>query len=101
MASTIRGSDNFDSGNVGPSTTYGDVGTYAILQRSTSNTALVANTTYAGSGLKITGMNQRDLWGSVHSNWPNGASPSGTWRSMSTVSAISGWNAMGLFVRIS
>lgn len=100
MTSVIRGSDNFDSG-VASSTTYGEVGTHAILQRTTSNTTLDANTNYAGSGLKVTGMNQRQLWGSVHSDWPNGASPSGTWRSMSTVNAESGWYAMGLFVRIS
>lgn len=30
MSSIIRGSDNFDSGSVGPSTTRGDVGTYTI-----------------------------------------------------------------------
>lgn len=51
MASVIRGSDNFDSSNVGPSTTYNAVGTYGIY-------GLYANTTYDG-GTTVSGSSFR------------------------------------------
>jgi hypothetical protein len=34
MPSVIRGDDNFDSADVGPSTNYGSVGSYALLYHS-------------------------------------------------------------------
>jgi len=84
-----------------PATTYGTVGSYAILKTKGASTALATNSTYAGSGLQATGFNQLQSWGSTHDNWNNGGTQSGTWRSMASVGPIGGWYAVGLFVRIS
>lgn len=52
MASVIRGDDNFDSSDVGPSTTYNAVGTYTMARTASSGTyGRVPARTRAGSGL--------------------------------------------------
>jgi len=94
MASTIRGNDNFDSANVGPSTTLNDVGTYGFLRA------------YSGS---ITYSPGDTISGSTFTGWSNGygypqstPTPSGTWRCMGYASGPFTPNASDtLFVRIS
>jgi hypothetical protein len=79
MTSTIRGSDNFDSGTVG-STTAGAVGTYAALHLS-PNADTSFGTTRSGSGL-------------THSNFYrfgyNNTTVSGTWKCMGQTGAYNG-----------
>ena len=85
MASTIRGSDNFDSGSV-VSTSLGAVGTYALLNWSTSS-AKTEGTTVSGGSLRYA--NAGDYSPSSVAGYRN-VSPSGTWRLMGVVGYYSG-----------
>lgn len=104
MASVIRGDDNFDSANVGPSTTAGAVGTYAHVA-SYGSTAHNVGDTVAGSSLFT--------WeGYSSSNVSSGTTFtfggvthaygfSGTWRWVSAGNLSSTRTRMGLALRIS
>jgi len=115
MTSVIRGSDNFDSGNV-VSTTYGAVGTYVTAAEELGeNESATGGATKAGSTLK-TFRNDAGQYGiqaepfdSAFSNSDaTSASLSGTWRLMSPfMSRYTGvyysapLNTTGLWIRIS
>ncbi len=77
MASIIRGNDNFDSGVVG-STTYGAVGTYALLYYETLGTN-APGTTASGSYLYPSNTYNYYLNKPTYSG---SGRPSGTWRLM-------------------
>ena len=90
MASTIRGSDNFDSGSVG-STTFGDVGTYTtgmFLPGAYPN-GKTGGYTISGSSLRgwtqVSGTSNSFAFFNSETNTSNLTSPSfsGTWRLMS------------------
>ena len=85
MASTIRGSDNFDSSS-SFSTTLGDVGTYALLNWNTSS-ARTEGTTISGSSLRYA--NAGDYSPSSVAGYRS-SSPSGTWRLMGVVGYYNG-----------
>ncbi len=97
MSSIIRGSDNFDSGSVGPSTTLGDVGTYAFLQRFGN---ILQGSTVSGSSLKWANSGRLGFTNS-------GTSPTGTWRQMGCSGYFNGSTSGGdtlnqtVYVRIS
>jgi hypothetical protein len=102
MASTIRGSDNFDSGTVG-STTYGDVGTYGFFLWNGATQNLPGATV---SGNNLYPANTYDYNGSA--GWKNSNQPSGTWRLMGETGYYNGGTALTrtdmsvtVFVRIS
>ena len=103
MVSTIRGSDNFDSGSVG-STTTGAVGTYAFL-RTNINVSITPASSYEGSTLRYagasTGQSNTSTTVLTGTN-PTSPTLSGTWRAMSghTVRS-SAYYSLGLFIRIS
>ena len=83
MPSVIRGDDNFDSGvELTPSTTQGDVGTYAFLVREVSGT-INWGTTYAGSSLEPGSVDAPN--GYIYNTLVYGGSnifQAGTWRCM-------------------
>jgi len=84
MASTIRGSDNFDSAGVGKNATAGGVGTYAWLSYAGN---VVAGSTYAGSSLRYAGIVANHYQDSnTAASMTHGTTVSGTWRAMGTVS---------------
>ena len=106
MVSVIRGNDNFDSANTGPSTTVGDVGTYAMLVLSTTNADITTGTTYAGSGLLYSGfLNYPSSTGNgYYSN--RAGSPAGTWQAMgynngNPAGSTGGFYQGTIFLRIS
>ena len=89
MVSYIRGDDNFDSANTGPSSTAGAVGTYASLWYNGS--------TSQGAGADFSGSNLR--WGNFGSlgyaynvYGRSGNAPSGTWRLMGQMNSVNGSN---------
>ena len=91
MASTIRGSDNFDSATATFSNA-GEVGTYAYLSWVGNNgyvggSGLQHNTNYAGSnfmyGVTRSGTNIDD----DAFTFQNAGTPSGTWRSIGAAGA--------------
>lgn len=101
MASTIRGSDDFDSGNV-ISTTNGDVGTYTFAGANIANEAI--GNTRAGSTLHVAGIRYGGgvtagaSYGSFY--WAaQDASLSGTWRRMGGMHPS--YASISLWVRIS
>ena len=108
MTSTIRGSDNFDSGSVG-STTAGAVGTYTS-GRPLNYTTYTTGTTVAGSSLAVS---SGSAWyylgnwnaassGGSDSSFGVGTTRSGTWRLMSYAGGNgSSMGTTGLWVRIS
>jgi hypothetical protein len=90
-------------------TTLGAVGTYAYLA-SASNASITAGSTYAGSGLRYSGFQSNTLSASESGDPPvinvsggastgSGATPSGTWQAMGTVSAGSANTTATLFIR--
>lgn len=87
---------------VAPSTTLGEVGTYAFLSRTSSGQTDYINvgSTYAGSSLTYAGVNRSG--GNNIGISPSGT-PSGTWRAMGNAGAyFTGTNTrVTLFVRIS
>jgi hypothetical protein len=103
MPSVIRGNDNFDSGVVlTPSTTQGDVGTYAMLIRTSGSTTISVGSTYAGSGLAYSGFRVGyNQWHEAYSPGSIGATVSGTWRAMGQTNNNSGIHPVNIFVRIS
>ena len=115
MVSVIRGDDNFDSSSVGPSTTYGDVGTYVFGRRAGSTAdqvQFVAGTTYAGSTLYPAGISSNSADANLRFNTASGSlyggeatssALSGTWRAMGTTRAGNSFreNPVTVFVRIS
>ena len=106
MPSVIRGDDNFDSSSVGPSTDYGEVGTYSLLHRTTGSSTINKGSTYAGSGLRILPMQFPYLTGRTSIQTTNGrdtSTISGTWRAMTDCETTdnSSWYPAALFVRIS
>ena len=84
----------------GPSQSAGGVGTYAFLASTSasSSQSFVAGTIYDGSGLQYSGVNRSAGNNLIHGT---GATVSGKWRAMGTVSAaFSGTNYIAtLFVR--
>lgn len=98
MASVIRGDDNFDSGgDFGPSTNYGDVGTYVFgfLNSSSdlSTTGPTHTQTVSGSNL---------ISANAAATTSAGAALSGTWRLMGALFyGVNNAYRTSLFVRIS
>jgi hypothetical protein len=90
MASVIRGSDNFDSGDIEPSTTFADVGTYAFA-------AMNAGATTAGTTRSGTNGDPSNGYGSEVGTY----GMAGTWRCMGYSSATSGGSGSTLWLRIS
>lgn len=93
--------------NATASATVGDVGTYALLGRTTS-AATTQGTTYAGSSLRFMGFVRDTTFVNTYggsNQWVgNQGTPSGTWRAISsTPSAVycGGDFGAGLFLRIS
>ena len=78
MVSVIRGDDNFDSSSVVPNTTYGDVGTYALLWANV-NAQRSPGATIAGSSLYPANTMTAT---STSGDYTGAGSPSGTWRLM-------------------
>lgn len=109
MASTIRGDDDFDSANSGPSTAYGGVGSYTFALTPADYSSASAGGTYSASSLVAcvpytnTNVSTNGYVLSVLTNTSYTVS-SGTWRSM-TPEIYSGNSTyareMCLFVRIS
>jgi len=108
MASVIRGDDNFDSSSVGPSTTYGDVGTYIIGARIQGRIA--EGSTAAGSSIRNLTLHSYNTTSMTSGTRLSPAGyfyssdlMSGTWRQMfDAVIGDSNNNARGgLWVRIS
>ena len=102
MPSVIRGNDNFDSGvELGSSTTWGDVGTYAFAQQSSVvNTINAGSATLSGSSIQphaVTAYNQSASYTGNH-HWPSpGSAPgSGTWQAMGGCAAT--WANGGKYV---
>lgn len=95
MASVIRGNDNFDSSNAGPSTDFNAVGTYCLVANNASiywTTTGSAGGTRSGSTLGLA---------NPYTKTTNGPLP-GTWRQMQgTHYSYHGPSHWGLFVRIS
>ena len=82
MASTIRGSDNFDSAGVGKNATAGAVGSYAFM-RNTVKEELYEGSTRAGSTLRFTCHEARSDGGfSSHGATLGTRAASGTWQLM-------------------
>ena len=102
MASVIRGDDNFDSSSTGPSTTAGDVGTYAFLHN-VANGAQSWGTTISASslypGALINGSASPDYAFGQTSAISESITLSGTWRIMGSQKNIS--RHMSMYVRIS
>ena len=99
MASTIRGSDNFDSGTIDP-TDFGAVGTYLAAG---CDGDFAGGETTAGSNLRkngnTNGQNNFVQNMTVHNSY----NQSGTWRAMGLSDDYSGqtWVSSNLWVRIS
>lgn len=103
MASTIRGSDNFDSGSIAPSTTHGDVGTYLYGYYKVNGATVASGASIAGSSIRAAGMG----WNTGSDGYErcvrgDDVAKSGTWRFMGSMSTnISGRYPGGIWVRIS
>ena len=99
---TSDGTDIAYGDAAGGSTTLGDVGTYAFLEKisTAQSDFIVAGTSYAGSLYKFSGFSRSA--GNNISTSPS-STPSGTWRAMGAVgTAFTGTNYRAtLFVRIS
>jgi hypothetical protein len=90
---TINSTSILGSGNIeaGASTTFGDVGTYGLLNRGTTNLIASAGATIAGSNLN----RRHAVYNWI---WQDSTAVSGTWRCMGYNNAT---NAGTLWVRIS
>lgn len=109
MASVIRGDDNFDSGSAGPSTTYGDVGTYGLFLYIINGTASLNDELTVGANVTTSGSNLRgdvsggNSYGSRNGHeqinnisWAGGGTAlSGTWRCMGKNIYFTNWNRGG------
>ena len=103
MASIIRGSDDFDSGSVGPSTNHGDVGTYLYGYFKINGATVASGATSSGSYIRAAGMGW-NVGSDGYERCVRGddVSKSGTWRFMGSMSTnISGRYPGGIWVRIS
>jgi hypothetical protein len=79
MTSYVRGSDNQDSADIGPSKTWGNVGAYAILSDGNGTTDKVPGNTMAGSLLD----RAFSVYHTTYDTSVISATPlSGTWRVM-------------------
>ena len=93
MASIIRGNDNFDSSDVGPSTTLAAVGTYAFLK------TVVEAAHAPGSTQPASNLNYSNAQGNTNSSsYPL---TSGTWRCMGFSHQSGNQYSTTLWVRIS
>ena len=111
MASTIRGNDNFDSSDVGTSTTFGDVGTYVVAyhQHAGSSSNFNGGATKSGSSLRAhmnpssTNDDAYQLTDIQTSSKVYNPGLSGTWRLMVSRSQDThgGYYVSALWVRIS
>jgi len=80
----------------------GAIGSYALLARSTLNTTITANSTYAGSGLRYNGASVYSSSAGSNRGTALGSAPSGTWRALGSVtSAYASGYPTTLFKRIS
>lgn len=79
--------------------TAGDVGTYAILARTTLNTAITFNSTISGASLRYAGFNDNLSSTDTRGSNLTGANPSGTWRALGHCDAAPGYASATLFVR--
>jgi hypothetical protein len=86
-----------DVGTATAALSVGGVGTYAFLARNGGGTISVGST-YAGSGLRYTGVVSGSSTSDAFAGGHNGT-PSGTWRAMAGTRTDS--NTMTLFLRIS
>ena len=96
---TTAGTDWVLARNAGAAT--GAVGTYAWLGSSTANSAITAGSTYAGSGLRYTGLQYQSGDSGVRWDTVFGGTPSGTWRAVGTMSGSVGYLSVTMFLRIS
>ena len=88
------------SGVVGISV--GDIGTVALLVRTSASSSVVAGSTYAGSGLKYYGVTMTSITAtSGASSVAAGAVVSGTWRALGNCPVVSGRFPCTVFLRIS
>lgn len=100
MVSVIRGDDDFDSGvESTPSTTLGDVGTYAWMGRPSTGT-ISSGSTYSGSSLRYAGSASTNTFNDNTAMHIGGSAASGTWRAMGNAGISSRYCAT-LLVRIS
>ena len=81
------------------STTLGDVGTYALLGKTSTGT-ITKGTTYPGSGLVYAGTVSTSTYNDDTAADIQGTSPSGTWRAMGEADRSSSRYSMTLFVKI-
>lgn len=81
-------------------TSLGDVGTYAWLGRRTSG-SFTGGTTYAGSGLRYSGLLSTSYYNDDTASAISAVAPSGTWRAMGEASIVTSRLAQTLFLRIS
>ena len=89
-------------GGFGASTTAGDVGTYAMLMRTSGGSTISAGSTYAGSGLRYSGVRVGyNAYHEAYSPGSIGSTVSGTWRAMGKTWNNSGIHPLNIFVRIS
>ena len=107
MASVIRGDDNFDSADVGPSTSAYAVGTYAHVAYYSSTVHNIGDTVAGSSLFSWEGYSSSNQSGGASftyggsSESTSSTSFSGTWRGMSAGSITSSRSRFGLAVRIS
>ena len=115
MASTIRGSDNFDSAGVGKNASAGSVGSYAFAYYTgsvtTGSTVAASNLKYASTGdyggmFAFTATGGQSAYVSNANGAPvfynNSQSMSGTWRAMGNALKDSTYGStVSLWLRIS
>lgn len=80
---------------------FGAIGQYAFLIHNTADTAITANTNYAGSALRYSGVIGTESAGSAQISRSAGATPSGTWKALGTNAAVTSKYGCTLFLRIS
>jgi hypothetical protein len=80
--------------------TVGLEGTYAFLRGGGFNTGFTRNSTYAGSGLRYSGITSRSEAQNAQMEVANSDAPSGTWRAMGTIGAVASRYSVTLFLRI-
>lgn len=78
-----------------------DVGMFGFLERTSGNSVIAAGATYAGSGLRWSGVRLEQGGPGASSGFNDGAIASGTWRALGSVSdPASGQASATLFLRI-
>jgi hypothetical protein len=78
----------------------GDLGTYAFLMTSASNTAIATGTNYAGSGLRYSGILSGTPASTGTGSSGQGSAPSGTWKAMGYSVANADFASNSVFLRV-